>query len=1317
MQYSAIFKRAISGVISFNLIFTSVAQSAITAISDQNRTTDIIINITKSGAPSELPVANTSTFFDTNNIHLIDNFDLSSYAGKKIFLGYGVYDGSESNCKFVEKPGKMEMDYRGAFAKLKSFNQHSYGISNNRMTYHECQLLADDFGGHVIAVDSAAENGFLSGTFTSTKISDLNVENVWIGAKKQDCMNDYMNEFQMKQDYTNWKTEYLANNCDDTKLNIKGDTTGKWDKTSADIPAYCVVEFDSPEYRKSLKICAPWWKVIREYSNDTPGLYNATMLKNINQADIPIQVMACTKYSDELVVTPPEGQITRDVQCTTYYSKTAAPECVRDMMQPQCFVDECDGYIKNACRLVSTETIGKGYVKGEVSILGSLVETKVKDKIKTNSYACPPSPPSSKECIEQSSVVIFPKECPGSNCEGLKECLINAGLDKVALDACSADPANKCIKIYGGRDIPPVIDPVTHELISLKGKCPSAPISDGSVLDFPVNIQDKTGKKCVEFEKLKKEKEAVEKCEVERPYEDLSVDLSLTTTDAYENSPDCVRMDEVHTSQSLKNVVFSIKTMGYFRTKVSKVFINRDVETVFDGGQDEYQVYGANPLPAGVLPAPGTSIQPSNTTTQKPSDSLDCSAYDGSSAWMTKNVNLFDDPANPATDPTTGEPLYNSDTNVNLEDLSGSTGLVTIPSASVPTEAICSGYGAAHGFSVSSYTYSTNPNGDHLCVLKVAKVGTADSEMSAITKLTADSMKFTFKSALNMSDIDCTKKAICLDGYYNEGRSTSSSCEVTTGAGTSPSYIDKLDGPPPAPLPISTGGGKSDCIPIPATENASSHSTDGLESIFIVEDYIRGGFGYYSNYLAWDPFSNMITVATDSDPTGKQLLLPEMSKITDKIQYQGLYHHVSYKAKKPDAAQAAIGSVLATSVILAATAVYMVATTAATFATIGTVLLAVPGIGWIILAVLVVIFVVLYIFLAKSKSMDRQYTEWHVYKDVRKDLYYSGLYETRIKDTTTPSGFISKRTAADDGANYINYVRLTYWHTRTDTGRDERGPFMDSLNNILKQKNTVLLCGGIEQTEINNVIHPDEKSINYGHPSCQWYQPGCEKSKDHYAELVTNLHNTSDYIFMPDVKTYSPYNSALTNKPKINKVMTTVYIGAVNTLVILVPYAGDYKLEAFNKYDTNETSPIATSIIHEQTFANVTTPLSLKYAQVNFGLTMQMAPGNDPAHACKNDKAVEWGGGVSGVFFENQVTPDSKDCEKSNDAHVKDESMTKIKVTPGNLNRGFVYNLTKPMPFPNRVWIASINDKEVRKYRCYKDWPECTDKSFKEVVK
>jgi hypothetical protein len=180
--------------------------------------------------------------------------------------------------------------------------------------------------------------------------------------------------------------------------------------------------------------------------------------------------------------------------------------------------------------------------------------------------------------------------------------------------------------------------------------------------------------------------------------------------------------------------------------------------------------------------------------------------------------------------------------------------------------------------------------------------------------------------------------------------------------------------------------------------------------------------------------------------------------------------------------------------------------------------------------------------------------------------------------------------------------------------------------------------------------------------------------------------------------------------------MTTVYIGAVNTLVILVPYAGDYKLEAFNKYDTNETSPIATTTIHEQTFANVTTPLSLKYAQVNFGLNMQIAPGNDPAHACKNDKAVEWGGGVSGVFFENQVTPDSKDCEKSNDAHVKDESMTKIKVTPGNLNRGFVYNLTKPMPFPNRVWIASINDKEVRKYRCYKDWPECTDKSFKEVV-
>lgn len=1317
MEFSNISKRIITGMIAISFIFTNVAQ-AVTGITAENRTADVIVNITKSGAPSDLPVASVSDFFDKENIHLLQSFDLSAYTGKKAFLGYGVYDSKEDNCKFTEKPGIDKIQYEATFAKFATFNQHSYGITKNRITYDQCAALGTQFGGYPLTIDSSAENMFATGTFTNSTVGGSSVGNIWVGAKRLDCNTPkYTNGLLMTQDFENWSSEIMGNTCEATKLNVKDDTSGKWNKTSGSIPSYCVVEFENTDYSRPLKMCAPWWKIIREYSNKTPGLYDPEALKRINQADIPIQLVACTQYDTNTTVTPPEGQLTRTAHCTEYYSRTVAPECVRDMHQPQCKVDECGGYIKNACTLKDSATVGKGYVKGEVLLNGVMTEVKLKDQVVTHEFECPPSPPSSAQCIEESSVVIYPKECPGpggapSQCDALKACILAASSDNTAIDTCYAN--YPCVKIYGGRDIPPVLDPVTREVKFLKGKCPAAPISDGSILDFPVNIEQKLSKVCEEYEQIIKTEEIVQNCKLERPFSDYEVDMSITETDNYENNPLCIRMDTVLDSLQQKTITMNITTNGYFRSKLTKVFLDDSVQTVFDGGIDEYIFYGANPLYNGFSQLPGDTT-PSVSVEQQNSSApidLDCSAFDPATdvagnitnPWVLKNIDVMNDS------------IINPDPGFDNIDYSGTLGIVQVEDAAINSQADCSGYAAAHGFSsyLNSYTYSKNSvTGVDLCTLKLNKVG-ADSQLKDIFRLSVDSIKYSFKTS--MTGLNCLKKAICLDGYYNENAFTSlessAMCEVSTGEGSPSSYMETLktaSGIIPPPVPTTSSPNKEECTPTPTTESASS-TLNGVENIFIAEEYLRGGWGYYSNYNMWYPISNHITIST-SEFSDKILPIPEMTRITDYLHYHGILSHESHKAKKPDVAAAIVGGIAAgaayVAFVAASAAVAAVAAGAGSMALLAA-CAAVPGIGWII-AVVIIIIIILLVLLSKSKNMDRQYTEYHVYKDVPNEFWEQGPYETRIKDAATPAGFLSKNTASEDGGNYVNFKRLTYWHQKTDTGRDEPGKIRDMLKKYLTQKESLMVCGGVELPEVLRFTHPDEISINYGYPSCKWYKPWCTKMDLHLAEMVSNNPMIAENVPTTLVKTV-PYGS-LTSKEKMNKEMSTVYLGAVNTLVVLVPYAGDYNLTAYNKYDTL----LSQRIIHESSFAGVVDPLALKYAQVNFAMSMNLAPGLTSGlnnNACTKDRAVEWGGGVSGVFFETQRTDESENCQKSNNAYVKDQAMTKLYVKPLNMDRGFTYNLTKPMPFPNRVWIATLDNREVRNYRCYEDWPDCTDQQF-----
>jgi len=477
---------------------------------------------------------------------------------------------------------------------------------------------------------------------------------------------------------------------------------------------------------------------------------------------------------------------------------------------------------------------------------------------------------------------------------------------------------------------------------------------------------------------------------------------------------------------------------------------------------------------------------------------------------------------------------------------------------------------------------------------------------------------------------------------------------------------------------------KDSVLPAPYSRKIEVDFT-GLQSILFIEQRLPGGFGFASNWMSWPPMMDKFFISDGNN--NYDVYLPELSMINDYVEYHGIYDHGSYRSKKPDVIFATIVGAAGGLV-----SYYLLELT----------------LGWnIAIATIIVIIILL---TTKPKEMDSQDTEWHYFKDVRKNFYVPGMYETR-KIQTAPDAAISGEKSSHLSYDY-DFIRMTYWHEITRTGRYESGQFLDILQKLYQHKYNTLLGIGFDNTAINFTTDPDETGIHYGHPKCKWYNPWCEKSDHHLHERVSNI-KPSDIVSSVSYPSIKTVYSDVRNIQPVKKLTASYYMGAVNSLVIVVPYLGDYKIQAYDKYD----NLLAERIIHESDFGGITTAGALKYSQVNFGQVMGLADGileGDNNRACRNDRAVEWGGGVSGVFYESQRTDFSRECQKSNDKYVLEHSMTKIVVIPLNSNdQKYTYNLSAPMPYPNRIWIETLDKKEERNYICYEDFGECKEDDFK----
>lgn len=1246
-------RRIISLILTFVFfIETPLAYSAV-VISPTERSENLNLDMRNSDTPSDLPVAGYEEYFDKEKINVISNQDLSGYSNMRGFIGYGIYDISENQCQFLEVPGQDKYSFDLKFQKIEVSNGHSYGVAYNKMTYGQCSTLAQQFGGYPVSIDSLSENNFID--------SSYNTES-WVGATINSCSDVlYMNSTNKNQNFTNWRTASEGIVCDINKKNILMNISGTWEKTNSELLNNCVVEWNSETYYRPIQVCAPWWTVVRDYKKQTNSLYNEKELREINQADIPVNISLCVRYNENAVSVPELPH--RDYTCTGYYSIEAAPECARNIMQAQCYVNECDGYVKDVCQLKDSDIVGKGYVKGQKIVDGVVQETVTKAEVTTYLYSCPPPATSLKDCLESAQVTVWPKECPNSFCNELKSCLL-ASNDDNSSETCR--DTYRCEKIYPEREYPLTVTnggiDNDGNLVKLFGTCSTE--GNSAVLDFVPNIMQRTNKICLEREITVIDENISQRCILERPESFHTVNIAFDETDIYENNPDCIRTDRVEDAQLDSTVILKLSEKGYFKHRISKVFSNQDTEVLTMKGRDSYMIQNVfldnvnlqnlnNPF-VNSITSGQYSPQITSATDPLIAQNNITVATSGASCGEVSCPYGFEDPAfydlGIATsferrsldmlmtqdaltvNASTVDVVLTKDNNIDyLNLLSHTMDIVNYPGM---TASVCTNFGASKGFGswVVSSTFFLNTTTNATSCTIVFKSTPYDTMFKYVKTLTGQEMLYAFKD--NMTKKSCMERAVCLGGTFNEANFASMSsvgeCIVIMDSASDDTsayeaILSAQAGCDVPMSPIATNG----CFP--TVTNGGNVVTDlnGFESVLVLEDYLTGPWGYYTNFNTLLPQPNEVTITTASITDKKVFPLVNPSKIYDyqkamtKIKHYG-WRHLSESA------------------------------------TLDVIALAGLLTGGFLTLILIIFF--------KSKKMHEQWTHWVIYRNPPR--FAQSEFEKRETLGASKTIGESGNTAT------LNTDSRIYLEGKYHTGR------LKNINPILaaylEAKKSLFVCGGWEENEFEIATHAAERTTIFGTPKCKWYKPWCTKKNTYYASLDT------------DIKKY----------------VNTVYFGATNSTTVVLPYTGDFDVEAYDKYDTL----LARVSITKESFLNVSGNDSVKFAKVNFGPQMQLS---NNMNTCLLDNMVEWGGGVSGGYIENGTTGINDNCPKSDDNYVQEHAMVKLKIKPTNMpDKEFIHEFLFPMPFANRVFLATLDKLQERKYLCYGAFSDCNDEDY-----
>ena len=1178
-------------------------------------------DVTTGSRVSDIPYGYYIDSLSPQMIKAFGALNLSSYGNKRIFVGYGVYDKENNKCKFLEG-GFTKHEWDLKFHHLKPFSGHSYAISRDTMNFTQCRALAATFHGHLFTPASAVENQAILGNGSA-----LYGEEGWIGIYRQNCIASYKNILDQEIGYSNFFEK--IDNCEPDKLFVyKKPYSTLWFKANGEEHKHCIVEFDSPYVTRPVKVCAPWWRIERTYKLPPQKeiMINGVQLDlyNINQATLPRRMTTCLEYDDNITTTTLAD---REVICKSYYDITMSPTCRAEIVQPQCFVDTCEGYIKNVCSKNPEQPTADGrvkdYVWGYIYENGQKVRVKVKDKIRSHAYTCPPSAASMSKCTLAGDVVVFPYQCNPEVCVQYKRCI---GEKTKSRKACH--DLFPCEEVYGDSNQPVVEN---GKLVGFRAKC-----GEEMVINRNIDKLSKKTEKCLKYKDIVDVVSENKKCTVTATEKRYEVNATITEQDVYSERDDCIRLNDIDDARPRINLVFRYINKGFFDLAlVRSTYDGDDNTTVNDAPNSMANDLQYMQRQEVTLEGDSPTVQDGNSV---------CPAFINDE-WKQKRIAIFTRDGSWSgvvgiLIGRRGKVVYILNNNADKDAVALQAG--------VSNNTKHPDYGdypfdylgiTSSDIDQDNYTFLEGPQlagDDYFYGIRAAAAGSVPTLGTPASSIDLYASSISRK----LTGSECKDLSTCLGLYLETAYATDAEAKVCNVTSNRTTGI--IDSTPPDVTQQSVG------YPHYRTsEDVIATTIDGTRDIFSIQEFADGKFGYVSNYHYLLPKNNEVYLE------GKEIFpIVRQAPLSLPLNYRFYVRNYTQRTKNEEPAiqQGSFEGTQISVDVDYATAIGAGAGVGAAMVLAGLATYAGP-VG-IVVAVIILLF-------ADDIKYGDLTTIWKIYEP------------TPLRKAENIYGYDMRETVS----GMEIYVRERFL---SPTAEDS--DFRRFLSDYTAHKKSLLYNQGYEKSLVDSVlVRSCESSVCGGYPEeGDWY----------------------DFSWRTERATVE--NSTI----EIHKAVNNLYLGATNTVSIFVPYLGDYIVTAY----TSTGNVLGRKLIRAEDFVPGTAT-RMAYANVNFATSSEftLAPGMEDgtlSGACRYDMAVEWGGGVSGVYYEH-TTPQNNVCAKSNDSYVQANYADYVTIRPLKSNKEFKIKMQKPMPYAARFFLTTYGKLETRKYICYEKEDSC----------
>ncbi|WP_294961498.1 interleukin-like EMT inducer domain-containing protein [Sulfurimonas sp.] len=1315
------------------------------------------VNLISGTKATDMPYGYYVEQFSKSSIKAFENIDLSLYSDKKLLIGFGTYDIDEENCRYLDVPSNSSMPTD--FKNISTLGNETYAVSRIRMSYTQCKALVATYSGYVYTPKDASNYTAVLNKLNNSSGGDL-AKDLWVGYGRADCASEYLNDKGSSQSYTSFVIDNEI--CNTSNIYTYSSPDSKtWQRTGSSDQHYCPISLDSPDYLRPIKFCAPWLRVERSwklYKNEdlyemNGHTYDYRYMKYV--MEYPKDATICTEIDTNVATSGDRFEFT----CNSYDDIRASAACVEQITLPQCHVNTCKGYAESSCVKTNSFTPFKDYDVGYILINGVETKVKTKDNKIVNVYDCPPPNPSSDNCLKKEIVSVIPVECPYSKCDELVACLQS---DTETADECYS--TYTCERSYGSTSS------IKYEngiAVGLWGICNDANTS----VQVLALIEKKSAVKkiCTEFNTYDETNTTIKKCTTEANIENKIVSTSITQEDIYQDDPRCIRTNNVDEARPNVEAIFDYTTKGFFKTLIQKAYIDGTTENTevnstqyllaassltltpftddfeitlatdeestqefceskfsenwfklrYQALQDtsikgyvynksgkatrSIKVYSSNSSSShSILDSFGTSKKSSNWGVAVFNDNYKIIEYKtfnvkDSNTTATEMTNYL---TSLSTDTliavhTFGDAMTNVYNNNDLKVALSSFGANTTILSNLSTVGSYLLVGkkdssklAEKVSSVASITlsYTTDISVDVPFVLSVSDTSSCASNETFLemTKFEPAYTDYGFTD-LGVSESDVNNENYCfLGGSLIQGDSDIDSIlnnagieayyQLTSNANTDcNSYNNCLSGEiistSNCKIHVSddTQDGSESNSTIPSqtgklttfTSQSGSFASEinGYRDIFSIQEYTEGTFGYVSNYIFKLPENNIVLL------DGKEVspIIGQTPTIYDLLyDHANGQHTEKTKNRTPTEKDGSYSGLVGITTQMGDSGIDgNLLVTGAVVAGVASVFT-----GGVFTAAILVVMM----------FMGTQQWGW-----------YDSAYKI-YQELSVTSKYIENVYGYDP--RIIESDSLTWAREEAHSGTLKKSDYTRFRDSVISVKKNYFLNMGFSTTVVNNKMTSTAEKNMIGWGSIKWYELSAKKNKNSESTGVAT---------------------------GINKQINTIYMGAVNMLSIVVPYTGDYEVIAYDK----NNNILGTITVQEQNFMKNTTATSgnvaQTYAKVQFATAenFNISDGQNKQYqngSCLASDFVEWGGGVSGAYYESGV-PDlgvgSSDCLKSNDVYVKEHSAVKVTVRSLESSVPFVIDLVKPLPFSNKVYLVNMSEQENREYQCFSSLEPC----------